>query len=111
MVCSLTSRTLHLHPQTVKTLARRDKKRPPILPSKTDIGRPRFLHLDLLDLLAGGIENRDPMPGEINISRIVNRHAVRSQFTEWLFLSKRAVCLDAVLVGFVPVYVRHIEGF
>src|SRR5262245_48507353 len=49
---------LHLHAQAVQPFAGGDKQRLPILSAETNIARPGLRNVNLLDLLALGIEHR-----------------------------------------------------
>src|SRR2546426_850812 len=93
---SLAIHTLHPHPQPIKPLARRDEKRVPILATEANIRAPGFRHLDLLDLVAAGIENRYAFASEINIAFVIDRHAVRAQLAEKFLFLERAVFLNLI---------------
>src|SRR5262249_28097637 len=92
-----TSLAIHpadLHLQTVKTLACRYKQHSPVLASKTDVRRPWFGDIDVLDLFAARIKNRYAFARQIHVPILVYCHPVRTELAKELFVFQRSIRLD-----------------
>ena len=91
--------SFHAHLQPIDVLARGNEKQVAILAAESDVGRPRFRHVDVFDLLARLVEHGYAPAGEINVAFVVECHAVGTQFAEQPLVCERAVGLNVVSVG------------
>ncbi len=65
----------------------------------------------VFDLLAGGIEYRDPASRDVDVAAIVDGHAVGAHGGEEAFASQPSVGGYIVGVGLFRAYVGYVEGF
>ena len=79
------SDSFYPHSQTVDRGLCRDKECMPVGAAEGDVGRPAGIDGDVLDLLAGGIEDRNPPASQVNVALVVDSHAVRAHRAEKLF--------------------------
>ena len=89
----------------VERFAGGDEKRFAVLAAETDVGRPGFRHVNVVNLFSGFVENGHAAAGEIKISLRVNRHAVGAERADEGFVRQRAVGLDVVAPGLVGAHV------
>ena len=85
----------------VDPLARRDEQQLQVLAAEGDVARPALRHVDVVDLLAGLVEDGDALAGEVEVAFGVEGDAVRAQGAEERAVRERAVGLDVVAVGLV----------
>jgi len=71
---------VHLH--AVKALARGDEESVPIFSAEADVCGPLFRDIDVFDLFAGFVENKDAFAGDVNVSFGIDGHSVGTFFAE-----------------------------
>jgi len=86
-----------------------DEQKVLVFSSEGDVCRPTSRDRDMLDFLSFRIENRDAASGEIDVSFIVDGHAIGSQLAEQSFVGHASVCLDVERVGFASTDVGYVE--
>ena len=101
---------MHLHLQPVDPLAGGDEQQVLVFAAKADVAGPRFAHVDVLDLLSLPVEHGHAVAGEIDVARVVDRHAVGAHLAEQPLAVQRAVGLDVVGVGLAAADIGHVEG-
>src|SRR5215471_4025206 len=106
----LTVHSLDFHSQAVKTFAGGDEEGIAVFPAEANVGSPGFVHGNMLDALAIGVEDGDPVAGEIDISLVIDGHAVGTEFAEEFFAGQGTVGFDLVAEGFLCADVSHVEG-
>ncbi len=99
------------HANGVEVFAGGDEKCVAVFAAETDVSGPRFLDIDMLDLFAGGVEDGDTLASKVNITLVVDGHAIRAEFAEELFVLERAIGLDLIAIGFPRADVGHVKDF
>ena len=105
------TRTAGFHFNGVNLAARSKKKKNKILATKSDIGRPSRWDGNVLNAFALGIVNAHPPSGEVDVSLIIEGHAIGSQAAEELLVCEVTVLFNVISIGFTAADICHVKQF
>src|ERR1041385_248765 len=107
----LTSYSLNSHLQAVEPFAGSNEQGVTVFSAKTNVGGPTLRHVDLGNLFAGGIKNRNPVTRDIDIPFIVDGHAIRTRLAKELFVRERPISVDAITKSLFGTNIGDVEDF
>jgi len=106
----LAADTFDPHAQAINSFAGGDEQQVAIFPAKADVRGPGFRDGNVRNLFSGRIENGDAVSGDIDVSFIVDGHAVLARLAKKRFVFERTVAFDVVTERALGSYVSHVQG-